>query len=109
MSKILDYAKKTLDDAILKNKVFIYNGKYFKSLAFINGLDNEQVDKLKEMAKKSGFKYDYLFGCYTKPKKTAEYEEYRKEKDDFIDKFLHWKLRKPLAVAEQRTKKLTDG
>lgn len=93
--KITNTVKKVCD----KNNVFIFDGDYLKALAFIHGIGkNNKVEQIKKMARKEGLKYDYNFECYMKPINKEDYANYRKEKDQFIDQYMRWKIRQDKTV-----------
>lgn len=93
MKKIFEFVRTKLNKAINEKQVFIYEGQYVNAVAFFKGMnDNKNVCEVKQMAREVGLKYDYTYECYIqKEKNKKEYKEYRKEKDEFIDKLLNWK------------------
>jgi hypothetical protein len=96
MNQIFDLVKETLSSAIKDNKVFMYEGKYLNALAFFHGMNKDpKVCAVKSVAKKRGLKYNYNFDCYIEPVDKEKYEAYRREKDQFLEQLVHWKLQQP--------------
>lgn len=87
--------KKSLPNCVEDRKIFTYNGKYLKAIAFVNGLKNKKLDELKKLLKKAGFVYDFMYECYLKNDGCWHcVQDYRVEKDEFLENFVSWKVGK---------------
>lgn len=92
-SPIIDLARTKIGQEISTDELFLYEGKHIKALAFLQGLKDSVVEKLKTLAKENGYKYNYDYDCYLKSNKGCHLNgAYRIEKDDFLHSIINWKL-----------------
>lgn len=91
---VLEKIQDVLSKTIQSEKMFVYDGEYLQAVAFFEGKNSENIKKAKESVRKSGFKYNFLYGCYMKkPDPSLNLNgAYRNEKDNFIEEIIKWKL-----------------
>lgn len=94
MTSIFDFVRNKLTKVWQDDKVFMYEGKYLKVLAFFHGINDTNIKEIKKLARKEGMKYNFTYECYMKPQKD-NYAAYRKEKNEFLEQFVCWKLKQP--------------
>lgn len=94
---IFSYVKKTMHNALNDHQVFLFEGKHFSALAFLRGSNDKYIDEAKDLARHEGMEYDYQMECYLTPcNQNIQYQDYRKEKDQFLEELVSWKLRQPV-------------
>lgn len=90
---VINTIKKTLPSCIQQKKIFTFDGVILKVIAFEKGIKHEKLQELKDFLKKAGYVYDFLYECYMKNVCTDNCSyEYRKERDEFLNNFVSWKL-----------------
>jgi len=95
--------KTKLPTCVNDGKIFVYDGIYLKAVSFVNGFKHDKLKELKDIIKNNGFNYDFTYECYMSVGKNAEfsekeYKDYRKERDGFINDYLHWKISNEVEV-----------
>lgn len=89
----IEVAQADLSQHLDKGEFFVFNKKPLKALAFLHGIKNDYVEKLKDLMRIHGFEYDYDYGCYIKcDKDKCDVTLYREAKDEFIDQIINWKI-----------------
>ena len=89
----IEVAQADLLKSLNKDEFFVFNKEHLKALAFLHGVKSDCVEKIKYLGRKHGYEYNYDYDCYMKADKSeCKNGQYRREKDEFIDKIIKWKL-----------------
>ena len=90
---LIKIIRKTFSDCIEENKIFTYDAENLKAVGILNGLKHTRLKDLKDLLRKNGYNYSYVYECYILNSNSINnFKEYRNEKDKFIDNLISWKF-----------------
>ena len=103
---IIQNIEENLGSSIKKNKVFTYDGKQIKCVAFMNGFKHEKLFEFKELIKKTGFSYSFEYECYVLQNCNGNCDgcgkdcigKYRLERNELIQNLISWKFSNHQAI-----------
>ena len=101
--EVINTINKLFADCIAEKKIFLYESNNIKAVGFLNGLKHEKLKELKDLLKKYGYEYSYVYECYlNKNSEYKNFESYREQKNDFIESLISWKF----AISENFDEKI---